>query len=61
MIQLDSKNIGEVYQNIPTWNNGNWEFTSFESREAFANKLESELFKEPGEYELDDIVNRTVI
>lgn len=56
MIQLNSKNIGDVFENIPTWNNGVWTLTSFESREAFANKLEFELFKEPGEYELDDIV-----
>jgi len=57
MIQHDTKNIGEIYENIPTWNNGVWELTSFDTREDFAEKLEKEFFKCPGEYELDDIVN----
>jgi len=57
MVVHDPKNIGRIYENIPTWNNGVWELTSFESREEFANVLEKDYFKEPGTYELDDIVN----
>lgn len=57
MVVHDPKNIGRIYENIPTWNNGAWELTSFESREEFANVLEKDYFKEPGTYELDDIVN----
>jgi len=57
MIQHDSKNIGDVYENIPFWNNGKWELKSFDSREQFAEVLENEYFHEPGEYGLDDIVD----
>ena len=48
--------LGEVYQNIPTWDNGVWTKTSFSSREEFSLWLESDVFKEPGEYEFDEVV-----
>ena len=38
---------------IPTWNNGTWETTSFDTREDYINFLTS-LFKEPGLYEFDE-------
>lgn len=56
MIRHDPRNIGEVYENIPTWHDGKWVFTSFTSRKEFAEILEKDYFKEPGEYELDEIV-----
>ena len=27
----------EIYNNIPTWDNGKWTITDFESRELFSN------------------------
>jgi hypothetical protein len=56
MIKHDPKNTGEIYQNIPTYNNGVWELTSFNTREEFAKELESVYFREPGTYEFDDSV-----
>jgi len=47
-----SKN-SEIYQDIPTWDNGTWTKTSFSSREEFCLFLESDYFKEPGEYAFD--------
>ena len=44
--------MSEIYQNIPTWDNGNWTSTDFKSREEFAIYLK-DLFKEPGKYEFD--------
>jgi hypothetical protein len=46
--------MSEIYQDIPTWDNGTWTTTSFETREAFAEYLFS-IFKEPGEYQFDEI------
>lgn len=57
MIIHDSNEIGEIYENIPCWNNGEWELVSFNSREEFAKELEEIYFKEPGTYELDETVN----
>ena len=37
------------WENIPTWDNGTWTTTSFESREDFRTFVFS-IFKEPGEY-----------
>jgi len=56
MLRHNSKDIGEIYERIPTWDNGIWKFTSFDSRKAFAEELELNYFKEPGTYELDEIV-----
>tara|TARA_R110002020_G_scaffold24371_1_gene80273 strand:+ start:407 stop:2620 length:2214 start_codon:yes stop_codon:yes gene_type:complete len=44
----------EIYEDIPTWNNGTWSTTSFKSREKFATFIKK-LFKEPGQYEFDKI------
>ena len=38
---------------IPTWNNGVWETTSFDTKEDFIDYL-TPLFKEPGLYEFDE-------
>jgi hypothetical protein len=57
MIQYNTRDIGEIYENIPCYNNGVWELISFDTREEFADTLEKEYFKEPGEYELDEIVH----
>jgi hypothetical protein len=57
MIRYSEKDTGELYEHIPVWNNGVWELISFDSREEFAEVLENEYFKEPGEYELDDTIH----
>ena len=44
--------MSEIYQNIPTWDNGTWTSTDFKSREEFSNYIK-DLFKEPGKYEFD--------
>jgi len=46
-------NKSEIYQDIPTWDNGVWIKTSFESREDFAGFIKG-IFKEPGEYKFDE-------
>jgi len=43
----------EIYNNIPTWDNGKWTITDFESRELFSDFIFS-LFKEPGKYKFDE-------
>ena len=43
----------EIYNNIPTWDNGKWTITDFESRELFSNFIFG-LFKEPGKYNFDE-------
>lgn len=53
MIIHNPKDIGEIYEHIPVWNNGVWELISFDSREEFAKVLEDEYFIEPGTYKLD--------
>jgi hypothetical protein len=45
-----------IYTNIPTWDNGTWTTTSFDSREDWRTYVFS-LFKEPGQYEFDEISN----
>ena len=46
--------MSQIFEDIPTWDNGNWTTTSFDSREAFATYLRS-IFKEPGQYEFDEV------
>jgi hypothetical protein len=46
-------NDTEIYQDIPTWDNGTWTSTDFDSREDFANYVR-DLFKEPGQYAFDE-------
>jgi len=53
MIQYNTKKIGEIYENIPTWENGIWTLTSFDTREEFTKELERNYFFEPGTYKLD--------
>ena len=43
----------EIYNNIPTWDNGKWTITDFESRELFSDFIFG-LFKEPGKYNFDE-------
>ena len=43
----------EIYNNIPTWDNGKWIVTDFESRELFSDFIFS-LFKVPGKYKFDE-------
>ena len=44
----------EIYENIPTCENGEWSYTTFESRKDFYEFCLS-IFKEPGEYEFDEV------
>jgi len=43
----------EIYNNIPTWDNGKWTITDFESRKLFSDFIFG-LFKEPGKYKFDE-------
>jgi hypothetical protein len=47
-------NDTEIYQDIPTWDNGTWTSTDFDSREDFASYVR-DLFKEPGQYAFDKV------
>jgi hypothetical protein len=44
----------EIYQDIPTWDNGTWTTTDFNSREEFYTYLLTNVFKEPGKYEFNN-------
>jgi hypothetical protein len=48
--------MDNIYTDIPTWDNGTWTTTSFDSREDWRTYVFS-LFKEPGQYEFDKISN----
>jgi hypothetical protein len=52
--------MSEIYQNIPTYENGKWTETSFESREEFAGFIRN-IFKEPGEYNFNETTNTVFI
>lgn len=41
------------YISIPTWNNGVWEYTEFETKDLYKNFVFT-LFKEPGKYEFNE-------
>ena len=43
----------EIFENIPTWDNGTWTITDFSSREELSNFVFS-IFKEPGKYNFDE-------
>jgi len=45
-----------IYTDIPTWDNGTWTTTSFNSREEWRTFVFS-IFKEPGKYEFDETSN----
>jgi hypothetical protein len=49
-----------MYTDIPTWDNGTWTTTSFDTRKEFGEFVFA-LFKEPGEYEFDDVSNKVFI
>ena len=44
----------EIYEHIPTYENGEWTYTDFESRQDFYEFCKS-IFKEPGQYEFDEV------
>lgn len=46
-----------MYIEIPTWSKGNWEVTTFDTREEYKCFIES-LFKEPGKYEFDETAEK---
>jgi hypothetical protein len=52
--------MSEIYQDIPTYENGNWTTTSFNSREEFSNFIFS-VFKEPGKYNFNETTNTVFI
>jgi hypothetical protein len=52
--------MSEIYQDIPTYENGNWTSTSFKSREDFTNFVFS-VFKEPGKYNFNSTTNEIFI
>ncbi len=47
-----------IYQDIPTWDNGTWTTTDFNSREEFYNYLLNNVFREPGKYEFNDTTTK---
>ena len=49
--------MSEIYQDIPTYDNGTWTTTSFESRQDFNNFIFG-LFKEPGNYGFNSTTNQ---
>jgi hypothetical protein len=46
--------MSQIFEDIPTWDNGTWTTTSFVNREEFTSYI-FDLFKEPGEYEFDEV------
>jgi hypothetical protein len=44
---------GQIFEDIPLWDNGTWTVTDFSSREEFA-KFVRNIFKEPGKYKFDE-------
>jgi hypothetical protein len=49
-----------IYTDIPTWDNGTWTTTSFDSRDEWRDYVLT-LFKEPGQYEFDEVSNEIFI
>jgi hypothetical protein len=52
--------MSEIYQDIPTYDNGTWTTTSFESREDFSNFIFG-VFKQPGDYGFNNTTNQVFI
>ena len=52
--------MSEIYQDIPTYDNGTWTTTSFESRKDFADFI-FDLFKEPGKYNFNETTNKLFV
>ncbi len=53
--------MSEIYQDIPTYENGKWTTTSFESREDFKQFILNNIFKEPGKYQFNELTNELFI
>ena len=53
---MSKDKLGAIYKDIPCYDNGVWTVTSYESRQEFKIDLETNYFKEPGEYKLDETV-----
>jgi hypothetical protein len=53
--------MSEIYQDIPTYDNGNWTTTDFESKEEFKQFILTDVFKEPGLYQFNDTTNTVFI
>ena len=52
--------MDNIYTDIPTWDNGTWTTTSFDSRDDWRDYVLT-LFKEPGLYEFDEVSNEIFI
>jgi len=52
--------MSEIYQDIPTYENGKWTTTSFDSREDFTDFIKG-IFKEPGKYNFNETTNEVFI
>ena len=52
--------MSEIYQDIPTYDNGTWTTTSFESRKDFSDFI-FELFKEPGQYNFNETTTKLFV
>ena len=52
--------MSEIYQDIPTYDNGTWTTTSFESRKDFSDFIFG-VFKEPGKYGFNNTTNQVFI
>jgi hypothetical protein len=52
--------MSEIYQDIPTYDNGTWTTTSFESRKDFTDFIFA-LFKEPGQYNFNETTNKLFV
>ena len=52
--------MDDIYKDIPTWDNGTWTTTSFESRDEWRDFLFS-IFREPGKYEFNEATNEVFI
>ena len=53
--------MSEIYQDIPTYDNGIWTTTSFESREEFKQFILTDVFKEPGLYQFNETTDTIFI
>ena len=52
--------MSDIYQDIPTYDNGTWTTTSFESRKDFTDFIFA-LFKEPGKYNFNQTTNKLFV
>jgi hypothetical protein len=52
--------MDDIYKDIPTWDNGTWTTTSFDSRDEWRDFLFA-IFREPGKYEFNEVTNEIFI